>query len=320
MSEHDNRCPCGTGETYGDCCGRYLADGRRAPTAEALMRSRYTGFATRAVHYLLATWHPSTRPDLLDLDEAMVWHRLDVVAHRRRRTVGRHRHRRVRRALPARGRVGDRPAGAAARDQPLRARGRSLALRGRRVRRVAVRAAARDVGAGRQDAGMLLADLATTSSALATTRSRLAKRALLVDLLRRTPPQDVGIVSRYLGGQLRQRRTGLGWRSLTSLPSPASEPLADRRGGRRRLRGDVPAGRARVRSSPATPSPQQLFGAATADEQRAAAAAWSPASCGRGRSTRCCWTPSRRPQGCRRRSCGAPRCSRVTPSRSRSPR
>ena len=71
---------------------------------------------------------------------------------------------------------------------------------------------------------MLLADLATTSSALATTRSRLAKRALLVDLLRRTPPEDVGIVSRYLGGQLRQRRTGLGWRSLTSLPTPASEP------------------------------------------------------------------------------------------------
>ena len=69
---------------------------------------------------------------------------------------------------------------------------------------------------------MLLVDLATTSSALATTRSRLAKRALLVDLLRRTPPEDVGIVSRYLGGQLRQRRTGLGWRSLTSLPTPAS--------------------------------------------------------------------------------------------------
>jgi SEC-C motif-containing protein len=79
MDEQD-RCPCGTGETYGECCGRYLAAGRRAPTAEALMRSRYTGFATGAAHYLLATWHPSTRPDLLELDEQMVWHRLDVVA------------------------------------------------------------------------------------------------------------------------------------------------------------------------------------------------------------------------------------------------
>jgi SEC-C motif-containing protein len=79
MTETDDRCPCGTGETFGECCGRYLQDGRVAPTAEALMRSRYTGFATRAVHYLLATWHPSTRPDELELDEDMVWRRLDVL-------------------------------------------------------------------------------------------------------------------------------------------------------------------------------------------------------------------------------------------------
>ncbi|MBO3083102.1 YchJ family protein [Cellulomonas fengjieae] len=77
--ELDDRCPCGTGETYGECCGRYLTDGRRAPTAEALMRSRYTAFATGAGHYLLATWHPSTRPDVLELDEATVWRRLDVL-------------------------------------------------------------------------------------------------------------------------------------------------------------------------------------------------------------------------------------------------
>ena len=79
MSEHDDRCPCGTGETYAECCGRYLADGGRAPTAEALMRSRYTGFATGAAHYLLVTWHPSTRPDLLELDDELAWYRLDVV-------------------------------------------------------------------------------------------------------------------------------------------------------------------------------------------------------------------------------------------------
>jgi len=79
MSETDDRCPCGSGETYAECCGRYVDDGRVAPTAEALMRSRYTGFARRAVPYLLATWHPSTRPDELELDEAMIWRRLDVL-------------------------------------------------------------------------------------------------------------------------------------------------------------------------------------------------------------------------------------------------
>ncbi|GEL99065.1 ATP-dependent DNA ligase [Cellulomonas terrae] len=114
---------------------------------------------------------------------------------------------------------------------------------------------------------MLLVDLATTSSALATTRSRLAKRALLVDLLRRTPPEDVGIVSRYLGGQLRQRRTGLGWRSLKALPEPASEPSLTVAGvdavfeQMSRLEGP---GSVLSRNALAA----ELFGAATADEQR----------------------------------------------------
>jgi DNA ligase-1 len=73
-------------------------------------------------------------------------------------------------------------------------------------------------------AGVLLADVAATSAGLTATRSRLAKRALLVDLLRRTGPDEVPVVARYLGGELRQRRTGLGWRSLATLPEPADEP------------------------------------------------------------------------------------------------
>ncbi len=80
------------------------------------------------------------------------------------------------------------------------------------------------VGGGRDDAGMLLAEVADTSRALAATRSRLAKRVLVVELLRRTPPPDVPVVAHYLGGELRQRRTGLGWRSLAHLPPPADEP------------------------------------------------------------------------------------------------
>jgi DNA ligase-1 len=76
----------------------------------------------------------------------------------------------------------------------------------------------------REDVGVLLADVAATSVALAATRSRLEKRTLLVDLLRRTGPEEVPVVARYLGGELRQRRTGLGWRSLAALPTPAVEP------------------------------------------------------------------------------------------------
>lgn len=117
------------------------------------------------------------------------------------------------------------------------------------------------------DADMLFAELATTSSAVATTRSRLAKRALLVDLLRRTPHEDVGIASRYLGGQLRQRRTGLGWRSMAAMPEPAPEPsltvaaVDDAFEAMSRLAG---AGSSTARTAAA----RALFAAATPDEQR----------------------------------------------------
>ena len=83
----DARCPCLSGETYGACCGRFHAglagsgpDAVRAPTAEALMRSRYAAFAVGDADYLLATWHPSTRPAELDLDDDVTWRRLDVGA------------------------------------------------------------------------------------------------------------------------------------------------------------------------------------------------------------------------------------------------
>ncbi len=87
----DARCPCLSGETYGACCGRFHVgvaagpdaagpDTVTAPTAEALMRSRYAAFAVGDAGYLLTTWHPSTRPADLDLDDDVTWRRLDVVA------------------------------------------------------------------------------------------------------------------------------------------------------------------------------------------------------------------------------------------------
>ncbi|WP_338074702.1 YchJ family protein [Kineococcus vitellinus] len=72
-------CPCGWGEPFEDCCGRYLA-GADAPTAEALMRSRYTAFALGDVAHLLRTWDPATRPRELELDPQVRWRRLVVVA------------------------------------------------------------------------------------------------------------------------------------------------------------------------------------------------------------------------------------------------
>jgi len=71
-------CPCGLGEDYESCCGRLHA-GAHAPTAESLMRSRYSAFALGDAGYLLRTWHPSRRPQTLSLDPALQWTRLAVL-------------------------------------------------------------------------------------------------------------------------------------------------------------------------------------------------------------------------------------------------
>jgi SEC-C motif-containing protein len=75
----DDRCPCLSGEVFGACCARFLGGAAHAPTAVQLMRSRYTAFALGAAEYLLATWHPSTRPARLETDRALRWYRLDIV-------------------------------------------------------------------------------------------------------------------------------------------------------------------------------------------------------------------------------------------------
>ena len=71
---------------------------------------------------------------------------------------------------------------------------------------------------------MLLSRLAETRTALAATRSRNAKRDLIADVLRDTSTDDVEIVVAYLSGGLRQRRTGVGWRTLQN-PPPAGGRL-----------------------------------------------------------------------------------------------
>lgn len=65
-------CPCDQNRAYEDCCGRWHA-GMAVPSAEALMRSRYSAFVLGDRAYLLATWHPTTRPATVDLDPQTRW-------------------------------------------------------------------------------------------------------------------------------------------------------------------------------------------------------------------------------------------------------
>ncbi|WP_402466945.1 ATP-dependent DNA ligase [Isoptericola aurantiacus] len=80
---------------------------------------------------------------------------------------------------------------------------------------------------------MLLAELVETHTALSATRSRLRKRELLSQALRaaaapgdRDGPEgdEIEIVASYLSGRHRQRRTGLGRRSLAEAPPAADAP------------------------------------------------------------------------------------------------
>ncbi|MFJ4471416.1 YchJ family protein [Streptomyces sp. NPDC089424] len=77
---HHPECPCGLAETFEMCCGRFLRGEAAAPTAEALMRSRYTAFVRGDEGYLLRTWHPRTRPARLGLDAGTRWTGLEVLA------------------------------------------------------------------------------------------------------------------------------------------------------------------------------------------------------------------------------------------------
>ena len=47
------------------------------------MRSRYSAYATGETEYLLATWHPSTRPSALELEPGTRWYRLDILSRTR---------------------------------------------------------------------------------------------------------------------------------------------------------------------------------------------------------------------------------------------
>ena len=72
-------CPCGNG-VFKDCCGPCLAGEQTAPTAEKLMRSRYSAYVLNNVEYLLKTWHPASRPEEdFVLEEAIQWQGLEIL-------------------------------------------------------------------------------------------------------------------------------------------------------------------------------------------------------------------------------------------------
>ena len=139
---------------------------------------------------------------------------------------------------------------------------------------------------GRRIATMLFQEVAAASAEVTGTASRTAKVRRVAEALRvalADGPDTVVTVVSWLRGELRQRRTGLGWTALRDLPPrrPSRAADADRGRGRRAF------ARAAALSGSGSQTARRalladLLGRATASE-RGCSPGWSAASCARGR-------------------------------------
>ena len=79
------KCYCGSSESFESCCGLFISGVQLAPTALALMKSRYSAYATHQVDYLLATTHSSerkfySREDILHWASTNKWQKLEIIS------------------------------------------------------------------------------------------------------------------------------------------------------------------------------------------------------------------------------------------------
>ena len=86
MPEPNQPCPCGSDRSFSTCCGPLLAGGD-APTAEALMRSRYTAHVFGDDLHLARTWHPDHRPPAVRASPSAGWTGLEITATERGREL-----------------------------------------------------------------------------------------------------------------------------------------------------------------------------------------------------------------------------------------
>lgn len=72
-----DECPCKSGLEFEQCCEPYLSGAKKPPTAEALMRSRYSAYALGTVEYLYQTSGPRVRKEF-DADGSRKWSKAAV--------------------------------------------------------------------------------------------------------------------------------------------------------------------------------------------------------------------------------------------------
>ena len=79
-----NQCFCGTNNTFDQCCKPIIDGTQPAPTAQALMRSRYSAYMIVASQYLIDSTHISQRANYSKTEiEAWAkeshWQKLEII-------------------------------------------------------------------------------------------------------------------------------------------------------------------------------------------------------------------------------------------------
>lgn len=77
-------CYCGSSNSYKECCEKFINSSQNAPTAEALMRSRYSAYATQAVGYLIESTAVLQsklliKSDILEWSQSNKWNKLEII-------------------------------------------------------------------------------------------------------------------------------------------------------------------------------------------------------------------------------------------------
>ncbi|WP_310555533.1 YchJ family metal-binding protein [Flavobacterium sp.] len=77
-------CYCSAENTFENCCENYLLGTEKAPTAQVLMRSRYSAYCVQNIDYLIQTTHTSTRKfynkqDVFDFATQNKWIKLEIL-------------------------------------------------------------------------------------------------------------------------------------------------------------------------------------------------------------------------------------------------
>lgn len=75
-----SNCFCGNPTLAEQCCLPLLKGTETASSCERLMRARYTAYALKDESFLLASWHPSTRPPDVPFDPLTQWFELKIIA------------------------------------------------------------------------------------------------------------------------------------------------------------------------------------------------------------------------------------------------